>query len=66
MAYYAIKDGVDLRGYFIWTLMDNFEWAFGFSKRFGIVYTDYSNQKRILKDSAFFYKDVISNNGLIL
>jgi len=66
MAYYAIRDGVDLKGYFIWTLMDNFEWAFGFSKRFGIVYTDYSNQKRILKDSAYFYKDVISNNGLIL
>ncbi|HOP94984.1 MAG: GH1 family beta-glucosidase [Dictyoglomaceae bacterium] len=63
-AYYAIRDGVDLRGYFIWTLMDNFEWSNGFSKRFGLIYVDYSDQKRILKDSAYFYKEVIANNGL--
>jgi len=62
--YRAIKDGVNLRGYFIWTLMDNFEWAFGTSKRFGIIYTDYSTQKRILKDSAYFYKKVIEENGI--
>jgi beta-glucosidase len=48
----AISDGVPLRGYFAWSLMDNFEWAFGYSKRFGIVYVDYESQERILKDSA--------------
>lgn len=63
-AYRAIKDGVDLKGYYIWTLIDNFEWAFGYSKRFGIVYVDYDTQKRILKDSAYFYKKVIEENGL--
>lgn len=63
-AYRAIQDGVDLRGYFVWTLMDNFEWAYGTSKRFGIIYTDYSTQKRIIKDSALFYKQVATENGL--
>lgn len=64
-AYLAIKDGVDLRGYFVWSLMDNFEWGHGYSKRFGIIYVDYETQKRILKDSAYFYKKVIENNGII-
>jgi beta-glucosidase len=63
-AYKAIQDGVDLRGYFVWSLMDNFEWAYGTSKRFGIVYTDYPTQKRIIKDSGFFYKQIIADNGL--
>lgn len=63
-AYEAIKSGVDLRGYFVWSLMDNFEWASGYSKRFGIIYVDYPTQKRILKDSALFYKKVIAENGL--
>jgi len=63
-AYFAIRDGVDLRGYFVWSLMDNFEWAHGYSKRFGIIYVDYSTQKRILKDSAYFYKKVIEENGI--
>ncbi len=63
-AYNAIRDGVDLMGYFVWSLMDNFEWAHGYSKRFGIVYVDYATQRRILKDSAYFYKRVIENNGL--
>ncbi|MGB9857035.1 MAG: GH1 family beta-glucosidase [Dictyoglomaceae bacterium] len=63
-AYRAIKDGVDLRGYYVWSLMDNFEWAYGYSKRFGIVYVDYNTQKRILKESAYFYKKVIEENGL--
>ncbi|OQY10966.1 MAG: beta-glucosidase [Marinitoga sp. 4572_148] len=52
----AIKDGVNLRGYFVWSLMDNFEWAYGYSKRFGLVYVDYVNQKRYLKDSAKWYR----------
>lgn len=62
--YFAIRDGVDLRGYFVWSLMDNFEWAHGYSKRFGIIYVDYNTQKRILKDSAYFYKKVIEENGV--
>ncbi|MBN2252286.1 MAG: beta-glucosidase [Kosmotogaceae bacterium] len=56
----AIKGGVDLRGYFVWTLMDNFEWARGFSKRFGLVYVDYNNDlKRIPKKSFEYYRDFI-------
>ncbi len=63
-AYFAIRDGVDLRGYFVWSLMDNFEWGHGFSKRFGIIYVNYENQERILKESAYFYKGIIERNGL--
>ena len=53
----------DIRGYFQWSLMDNFEWAKGYSYRFGLVYVDYRNQERIMKDSAFRYKHVIETNG---
>ncbi len=60
----AIQDGAKLAGYFIWSLMDNFEWAHGFTKRFGIIYTDYQTQKRIMKDSALWYKKVIENNAV--
>ena len=55
---------VDIRGYFQWSLMDNFEWAKGYSDRFGLVYVDYRNQQRILKDSAYWYKKVIETNGV--
>jgi beta-glucosidase len=48
----AIKAGVDIRGYFLWSLMDNFEWAFGYERRFGIVHVDYATQKRTIKRSA--------------
>jgi len=48
----AIKAGVDIRGYFLWSLMDNFEWAFGYERRFGIVHVDYATQKRTIKQSA--------------
>lgn len=61
----AISDGVPLRGYFVWSLMDNFEWAMGYSKRFGIVYVDYETQKRILKDSAKYYQRVIQANEVL-
>jgi beta-glucosidase len=58
----AIALGVPLRGYFAWSLMDNFEWAYGLSKRFGLVYVDFDTQARILKDSAYWYGDVIASN----
>ncbi|HKS92026.1 MAG TPA: family 1 glycosylhydrolase, partial [Tepidiformaceae bacterium] len=60
----AIQEGADVRGFFQWSLMDNFEWAFGFSKRFGMVYTDFATQARIPKRSAAFYSDVIARNGV--
>ena len=55
----AASEGVNLKGYFLWTLMDNFEWASGYEKRFGIVYTDFSTQRRIIKDSGYWYRDLI-------
>jgi beta-glucosidase len=60
----AIADGVNLRGYFAWSLMDNFEWAEGYAKRFGLVYVDYGTQKRILKRSGEFYARVVRANAL--
>jgi beta-glucosidase len=62
-AHRAIQDGIDLRGYFVWTLMDNFEWAWGFTKRFGLVYVDYPTQRRIPKDSARWFAEVTRRNG---
>ncbi|MFQ6098230.1 MAG: GH1 family beta-glucosidase [Armatimonadota bacterium] len=59
----AGEDGVDVRGYFVWTLMDNFEWAEGFKQRFGIIYTDFVTQRRIMKESAHWYKEVIATRG---
>ena len=63
-AHEAIEQGVNLKGYFVWSLLDNFEWAEGYSKRFGIVYVDYLTQRRIPKMSARWYKEVIRRNGL--
>ncbi len=60
----AINTGVPVRGYFVWSLLDNFEWAYGYSKRFGIVYVDYTTQERVLKDSARFFERVIDESGL--
>ena len=57
----AIESGVDLQGYFAWSLMDNFEWAEGYLKRFGIVYVDYESQIRTIKNSGHAYKTLISN-----
>jgi beta-glucosidase len=59
----AITAGVDLRGYFVWSLLDNFEWQCGYSMRFGIVYVDFATQRRIPKASARFYSDVIRSGG---
>jgi beta-glucosidase len=63
-AHDAIEQGVDLRGYMVWSLLDNFEWAEGYSKRFGIVFVDYGTQRRIPKMSARWYSGVIERNGL--
>jgi beta-glucosidase len=60
----AIEQGVDLRGYFVWSFMDNFEWAYGYSRRFGIVHVDYETQQRIAKDSALYYASVIARNAV--
>ena len=60
----AIADGVDLRGYFVWTLMDNFEWAYGYTKRFGLVHVDYETLERTPKESARWYAEVTRRNGV--
>jgi beta-glucosidase len=59
----AIKDGAGVRGYFVWSLLDNYEWADGYGKRFGLVYVDYKTQKRTPKLSAQFYSSVIASGG---
>lgn len=59
----AVAAGVDVRGYFAWSLLDNFEWACGFGKRFGLVQVDFATQRRTLKDSARFYRETIRSNG---
>ena len=59
----ATDDGADIAGYFLWSFMDNLEWVKGYSDRFGIVYVDFQTQERIPKDSAYWYKEVIQNNG---
>ncbi len=62
----ALDEGVDVRGYFAWSLLDNFEWSHGFSKRFGLVHVDYETQQRTAKSSARFYAEVIRTNGAVL
>lgn len=59
----ASENGVDIRGYFHWSLMDNFEWHSGYAERFGMIYVDYQTQKRIIKDSGYWYKNIIAENG---
>ena len=62
----AIGDGANVGGYFLWSLLDNFELSFGYAFRFGLTYVDFPTKQRILKKSAYWYKQVIENNGLIL
>ena len=59
----ASKEGVDIRGYFAWSILDNFEWAEGYNERFGLIYVDYQTQKRIPKDSYYWYNKLIASNG---
>ncbi|MEM9064097.1 MAG: GH1 family beta-glucosidase [Planctomycetota bacterium] len=59
----AVREGVDVRGYFQWSIMDNFEWAEGYHKRFGLAYVDYETLERIPKDSYHWYREVIASNG---
>ena len=59
----AITEGAPLRGYFVWSLLDNFEWAQGYAKRFGVIYVDYPTQRRVIKDSGRYYAGVIRANG---
>lgn len=62
----ASDDRVDVRGYFLWTFLDNFEWDKGYTERFGIIYVDFKTQKRIAKDSAYWYQKIMEGNGKML
>ena len=62
----AMQSGVDVLGYFYWCVMDNFEWSMGYSERFGLIYVDYETQKRTIKDSGYWYRQVIESNGGII
>jgi beta-glucosidase len=62
----AIADGADVRGYFLWSLMDNFEWADGYKQRFGLIYVDYPTGTRLPKDSYHWYRKVVTSNGRAL
>lgn len=59
----AIEEGVPVKGYFVWPLMDNFEWSQGYQERFGLIHIDYATQKRTVKDSGRWYRDCIRSNG---
>ncbi len=60
----ALAEGVDIRGYFYWSLLDNFEWSEGYNERFGLIHVDYETQVRCFKDSAYWYREIIQNNGV--
>ena len=60
----AIERGVDVRGYFVWSLMDNYEWSVGYSIRFGLTWVDYPTGERVRKDSFHWYRQVIAGNGV--
>jgi len=62
----ALNDGVPIAGYFHWSIMDNFEWARGYRERFGLIYVDFATQKRVLKDSAHWYRKIIASSGAAL
>jgi beta-glucosidase len=59
----AKKEGVNVDGYFVWTLTDNFEWAYGFTARFGLVRVDFTSQLRTIKDSGFWFRDFLTGRA---
>ncbi|MGB8253343.1 MAG: family 1 glycosylhydrolase, partial [Anaerolineaceae bacterium] len=60
----AMNDGVPIHGYFVWSLMDNFEWALGYRQRFGLIHIDFETQARIIKDSGIWFASVAKNNNI--
>ncbi|MCD7958421.1 MAG: beta-glucosidase [Ruminococcus sp.] len=64
--YRAMQNGIPVIGYTYWSIMDNFEWASGYDKRFGLVYVNYQTQERTIKDSGYFYRDVIASDGKVV
>jgi beta-glucosidase len=60
----AVADGVDLRGYFLWSMLDNFEWAWGYSRRFGAIHVDFATQRRTPKASARYYRQAARSNAI--
>ena len=59
----VIKKGVPLKGYYVWSLLDNFEWSYGYTRRFGIIHVDFKTMKRTIKDSGYFLRDTIAGFG---
>jgi len=64
--YNALQGGANVKGYYVWSFMDNFEWARGYTPRFGIVRVDFSTQKRTLKQSALWYRQTIAENSILI
>jgi len=62
----AMSEGIPVDGYFVWSFLDNFEWALGYKMRFGLVYVDFETRQRIVKDSGYWYSTVMRENGLDL
>ena len=62
----AMKEGADIRGYYVWSLLDNWEWSAGYTYRYGLVHTDYDTQERIIKDSGLWFREMVHNRGFIL
>ena len=62
----AIQEGVDIRGYFYWSLLDNFEWALGMKPRFGLIHVDHKNFTRTPKQSYYYYAEIAKNNGITI
>jgi beta-glucosidase len=62
----ALEDGAGVRGYFVWSILDNFEWGFGRTKRFGLVHVDYATQRRTVKDSGRWYAKLAATNAFPL
>ena len=60
----ALSEGIDIKGYFHWSLLDNFEWAWGYDRRFGVVYVDFDTLERYPKDSALYVQQVATNNAI--